>query len=528
MRGLRIPARHAISAPSMRGHAWNAVSLHERRGTRENAALAKWRDPTRSVPFLCISEACRRSQMNQSHANRCLDLALEDGEPRSPLHGFFPPTLPTPSLDEALNALSHTHRVDSRTLGLARAKAKRAQAQRKYAHLSLDECTTIVIYTAEEEPREGSLYYVLNAALRAKERSNLKPWRLYIWLLLHALRKLPVVDVVIVFRGTKTAPSDLGLELVSGFGFTFAGFSSTAETQDVMEVFVGEADGPRTLLTLQLSEPVGRDVRDFSLNPGENEVLLPPNMCFEFVSKFYAGNGLTLVQCKQMERLNPILDMTPVPTQDVAPAPASSQLAPPIAPAPMSLPIAPSSASCTPHGAATSAAAAIATVGPVVAPAHSGVGSVAPAPFGVGPMQAAAPAALAALASPASPASASPHPLLHRRTRFCLAAANPSDCLFASVAHIGTHTCVRCRSSGRVGRDQRAGTAAPRSIWLSLCCGESARRGDAIRIICPYLDCDTGGPNPRRRRLQAARLRDRDLLPKGGQQLGEREAGDSA
>jgi hypothetical protein len=151
----------------------------------------------------------------------------------------------------------------------------------------------------------------MNAALRSKQRAAVRPWRDFIWLLLHALRKLPVAALPIVFRGCTKAPSELGLELEAGFEFTWAGFSSTAATaQGVMSTFVGQA-GPRTLLTIVLSEPVGRDVQDFSLFPKKNEVLFPPNMCFEVVSHIDSGGGLIMVQCKQTETIDAILDMTP-------------------------------------------------------------------------------------------------------------------------------------------------------------------------------------------------------------------------
>ena len=53
-----------------------------------------------------------------SHANRILDLAFEDGGTRGPLKGFFPSTLPVPSLDQALSPTlddyfaRHRERVD--------------------------------------------------------------------------------------------------------------------------------------------------------------------------------------------------------------------------------------------------------------------------------------------------------------------------------------------------------------------------------------------------------------------------------
>lgn len=41
---------------------------------------------------------------------------------------------------------------------------------------------------------------------------------------------------------------------------------------EVMQFFMG-TDGPRTLFQLELTEQIGRDLRDFSLFPSENEIL---------------------------------------------------------------------------------------------------------------------------------------------------------------------------------------------------------------------------------------------------------------
>lgn len=60
---------------------------------------------------------------------------------------------------------------------------------------------------------------------------------------------------------------------------------------EVMQFFMG-TDGPRTLFQLELTEQIGRDLRDFSLFPSENEILLPPNTQFEVVSRFDAGHGV--------------------------------------------------------------------------------------------------------------------------------------------------------------------------------------------------------------------------------------------
>ena len=247
---------------------------------------------------------------NDASANRLLDMALEDGAPRAPLSGLFPADLPLPSLEDALMPLAatlpHLHPSSGRSVKIARKQAKRAQA--KHPNISMDMCIAIVLYTMEEIPREDSLYYALNLALRNQMRNAMRPWRDYIWLLLHALRELPPAAEMLVFRGCKTTPADLGLELTKGFDFMWSAFSSTATTQGVMQTFVGQS-GPRTLMTIKITEPVGRDVRDFSLHP-ENEILFPPNMCFEVVDSFDAGNQLTMLQCEQTETIDAILDLS--------------------------------------------------------------------------------------------------------------------------------------------------------------------------------------------------------------------------
>ena len=242
--------------------------------------------------------------------SRLLDMALEDGAQRSPLSGLFPANLPLPSLEDALMphsaTLPHLHPSTGRSVKMALKQAKRAQA--KHPNMTLDECAAIVLYTMEEIPREASLYFILNLAMRNKVRAAVHPWRDYIWLLLHALRKLPPSTEATVFRGCKKSPGDLGIELTKGFDFTWSSFSSTATTQGVMQTFLGQS-GPRTLMTIKMAENSGRDVQDFSLYPGENEILFPPNMCFEVVDSFDAGNQLIMVQCRQTETVDVILDL---------------------------------------------------------------------------------------------------------------------------------------------------------------------------------------------------------------------------
>ena len=241
--------------------------------------------------------------MANALSNRLLDVALEDGMMRGPLSGMFPESLPVPSFAVALAPICNQLPKVKPGSGQLAQMAWRKAGQIKCGQLTRDECAAIVLYTMEDVPRERSLYYAMNAALREKNRQAARPWRDFVWLLLHALRKLPPSQAGVVFRGMP------GKVLAEETEQQWSGFSSTATKVEVMEEFL-QTNGPRTVIKLELTTPVGRDVSAFSLYPKECEVLLPPNVCFEVVSRWNTGSGLVMVQCKQTKSLDKLLDFS--------------------------------------------------------------------------------------------------------------------------------------------------------------------------------------------------------------------------
>jgi len=243
-------------------------------------------------------------------AARFADVEHEDGQVRGPLAGLFPASLPVPSLEDALSSIAEILPIfapGSKQVKLAQRKAK--QTQKQYNFMTLDEIASIVLYTMEANPREQSLYFAMNKALRDMDRTGVKPWRDYIWLLMNSLKKLPASKIMNVVRGAKCPFDKIGMDLSAGDEFSWASFSSVTTTIEVMQTFLGD-QGDRTMIQIQLCESIARDIKDFSFFPSENELLLPPNISFEFTSKFNAGNGITIVQAKQIESLDSILDIS--------------------------------------------------------------------------------------------------------------------------------------------------------------------------------------------------------------------------
>ena len=271
--------------------------------------------------------------------NRALDLAREDGRPRAPLAGMFPPTLkvtcvnshsmPSPpaatrltspprvrsTLKQSLVVLAQKYpKLDPEESAAVNSAYHQAEiAIEVHPSLPLEEAAAVALYTIEEEPREDSVYFLVNAALRAQDRAGCRPWRDYIWLLMHGLQKLPPVDPrLTLYRGCNKTPEEMKLCNAAGTwsprcarhmpatpadaplpssldadgriytcarasimamwlwlwialawltrgvrvpapAVMWPTFSSTAKTIDVMQSFIG-GEGSRTLLMLTMTE----------------------------------------------------------------------------------------------------------------------------------------------------------------------------------------------------------------------------------------------------------------------------------
>ena len=251
---------------------------------------------------------------------RVLDVGLETGELHSPLSGMFSNISRVPSLQEALSPLENQLPRLPSHLKLAQLFLKTLRRKKQqYAQMPDDYCLVLNLYCMEDQPREDSTYYKMNAALRLKNREKVRQWRDFIWLLLHAMQWLSPSDIKFVYRGVMKNLSELGEGYEVGVDVQWAGFSSTATKVEVMNSFLGQ-DGPRTLMNVELDSQWGRDLRDFSLLPSEEEILLPPNMMFEVTSVLDAGHGLTILQLKQVESPDILLQFEEHPHQTNQPA----------------------------------------------------------------------------------------------------------------------------------------------------------------------------------------------------------------
>jgi hypothetical protein len=173
------------------------------------------------------------------------------------------------------------------------------------SRLTVAGIASINLYTGEFG--SPAFYSVLNSNLREAKREQCRPFVPYIWLLMHALRDCPQYDKRLVFRGV------LGVNLSSQYPkfreVTWYQFSSCTCDLSVeqKDEFCGNK-GIRTLFAIELTTGRGRIIDQYSLEPSEAEVLLPPNSRFRVKGLLNAGNGLTQIQLEELPCLEPILD----------------------------------------------------------------------------------------------------------------------------------------------------------------------------------------------------------------------------
>jgi hypothetical protein len=277
---------------------------------------------------------------------RFSDFTTQPGRMLPPIQGYE--NMPLVSLEEAVDPLT----------SLVPEVERMAWTVKQYHFegehgLTDNESASILLYTMEWEPREKSFYIILNNTLQAVNRNLLKPWFLYLRLIMTSLAKLPSDSQrLIVYRGVKL---DLRAQYPQGSTVTWWGFSSCTTAIGVLsnERFLG-CTGTRTLFNIECHS--AKSIKSFSFYPEEEEVLLPPARQFQVMGCLDQGHGLYIIQLKEIQPKFPLINPVPQPST-VLPKPKPQSIPPtPIEPIPKTLTpptsIEPASKSVTPPNCA--------------------------------------------------------------------------------------------------------------------------------------------------------------------------------
>ena len=217
-----------------------------------------------------------------------LDIIGENNQILPPIHGYE--DKPLVSLEDAVEPLKSLVIYVGKMVSCAKEGNMKA-----FKNLSHNQIGSIRLYTLEWEPREKSFFYLLNQTLRAEERDKVKPWFLFLKLIMTALGQLPSISAE-VYRGVK---GDLRSQYSVGTIFTWWGFSSCTSRKDVLEgdQFLG-IKGKRTMFVINCKS--GKDIRELSFYRNEFEVLLLPATRFR-VTKCSVSSDLTTIGLEELQ-----------------------------------------------------------------------------------------------------------------------------------------------------------------------------------------------------------------------------------
>jgi len=172
--------------------------------------------------------------------------------------------------------------------------------------LTQDESAAIMLYTMGWKPRDQCLYFVLNATLRSSDRQKLKPWFLYLRLLLNGLFRLPQMCGT-VYRCTKL---DLSDKYIIGKTVVWWAFSLCTGWLNNLhsEEYLGKT-GLRTLFIIECDS--GRDIRQHSFFPSTDELLLMAATQFQVIDYLDQGD-LHIIRLKEIQPIYPLLQPVPL------------------------------------------------------------------------------------------------------------------------------------------------------------------------------------------------------------------------
>ncbi|CAF1404591.1 unnamed protein product, partial [Didymodactylos carnosus] len=173
--------------------------------------------------------------------------------------------------------------------------------------LSSDESASIMLYSMEWAPTEKSFYLILNSALRSENRQELIPWFSYLRLITTAFTKLPSTVSRTVYRGVKI---DLRSQYPKGKQFVWWGFSLCTARASILDHFLGKT-GTRTIFNIDYD--TGKDIHKHSIFRNEDEVLLLAARNFEVIRSVNKGDGLHIIELKEIKPRFPLISLPPTP-----------------------------------------------------------------------------------------------------------------------------------------------------------------------------------------------------------------------
>lgn len=230
-----------------------------------------------------------------------VDTSVELEQNLPPIVGYA--CQPLVTLEEACKPLEFILPKIHHYMSIAKNKS-----QNPTNYLTINEAAAIRLYTTQWDEHNNnqnvSLYSQLNQTLRDPDRHKLKPWFLYLKLLMIALTKLPVTSTKTVWRGMRH--HDI-TKYKEGDEKIWWAFSSCTKSLNVLnsDLFLGQT-GKRVIFSVETFD--GRLVTEYSDFPDEEEILLLPGTRLKVFAKLNPAPDLHIIQLKQVQSKEQLIE----------------------------------------------------------------------------------------------------------------------------------------------------------------------------------------------------------------------------
>jgi hypothetical protein len=162
--------------------------------------------------------------------------------------------------------------------------------------LTSDQSASIMLYSLGWEPLNECLYVVLNKTLQSLNRSNIRPWFLYLKLLFTAVLHLPSICLT-VYRGNKL---DLSTQYKKDELILWWDFSLCTKSMEYLQSEKClDNIGTRTIFTIECNTV--KDIRKHSYFRSDNLVLILPGTQFRVIDCFNQDNDLHLINLQEIQ-----------------------------------------------------------------------------------------------------------------------------------------------------------------------------------------------------------------------------------
>lgn len=179
--------------------------------------------------------------------------------------------------------------------------------------LTVDDAAAITLYTFDFRSNNYSInpYSIINSALLSNNIEGIRKAKDIIYLVMVALRKLPIVSGILLHRGIRTDVSgnaggfngtNTPPNYAKGSIITWGGMSSTTPDMEASKAFLarGSISGKASGTVFIIEDGWGYDIMQYSMFPEESEILLEPGRQFEVISSIQAAE-LTIVKLRMLK-----------------------------------------------------------------------------------------------------------------------------------------------------------------------------------------------------------------------------------